>query len=157
MPRLLATDAPARRARRTVDEGLTRRLPPARLACSRSDLLIRARASWRVPASGGHGTSVIEEFVDGPLVVGVSSVFERGDPPVRSDQKICWQPEATSGGLDRSERAALRAVISERGGLTGDRRAQSARAQQRARSALHAEPPIQHPFRVGDQRERQLG
>jgi hypothetical protein len=73
---------------------------------------------------------VIEEFVDGPLVVGVPSVFERGDPPVRSDQKICWKPKAASGGLDRSERTELRAVVSERGGLTGDRRAQSARAQQ---------------------------
>ena len=73
-------------------------------------------------------TGVIEEFVDGPLVVGVPSVSECGDPPVRSDQEICWQPEATSGGHDRSERAALRAVVCERGGLTGDRRAESARA-----------------------------
>jgi hypothetical protein len=30
-------------------------------------------------------TGVIEELVDGPLVVGVPAVFERGDPPVRSD------------------------------------------------------------------------
>jgi hypothetical protein len=75
---------------------------------------------------------VIEEFVDGPLVVGVPSVFERGDPPVRSDQKLCWQPKAASGGLDRSERAALGAVVSECGGLTGDRRAQRARAKRRS-------------------------
>jgi hypothetical protein len=32
---------------------------------------------------------VVEEFVDGPLVVGVPPVFERGDPPLRSDQEIC--------------------------------------------------------------------
>jgi len=48
---------------------------------------------------------VIEEFVDRPLVVGVLSVLERGDPPVGSDQAIRRQPEATAGGLDRSERA----------------------------------------------------
>jgi hypothetical protein len=35
--------------------------------------------------------------------------------------------------------------------------ARSARAQQRARPALGAEPPVQLPFRVGDQRERQVG
>jgi hypothetical protein len=35
--------------------------------------------------------------------------------------------------------------------------ARSARAQQRARSALDAEPPVQLPFGVGDQRERQIG
>jgi hypothetical protein len=105
----------------------------------------------------GTGRPWSRSSFDGPLVVGVPSVFERGDPPVRSDQEFCWQPKAASGGLDRFERAALGAVVSESRGLTGDRRAQSAQAQQRARPALHAEPPIQHSFRVGDQRERQLG
>lgn len=75
-------------------------------------------------------------------------------PP--GDQEICWQPKAASGRLDRSERAALRAVVCQCGGLADERRAQSARAQHRARPALHAEP-LQHSFRVGDQRERQLG
>jgi hypothetical protein len=86
----------------------------------------------------------------------VLSVLERSDPPVGSDQEIRRQPEATSGGLDRSERAALRAAVPERGGLPAIA-ARSARAQQRARSALDAEPPVQLPFRVGDQRERQFG
>src|SRR5579864_6375163 len=89
--------------------------------------------------NGPNGAGMIEDLVDGPLVVGVPTVFERGDPSVRSDQEICRQSEATSGGLDRSEHAALRAVAAERGCLTGDRRTQGARAQQRARSALHAE------------------
>ena len=100
---------------------------------------------------------VVEEFVDRPLVVRVQSVLERSDAPVGSDQEIRRQAEATSGGLDRSERAALRAAVPERGGLARDRRAQRARAQQRARSALDAEPPVQLTFRVGDQRERQFG
>src|SRR5436190_1608159 len=90
---------------------------------------------------------VVEEFVDRPLVVRVLSVLESSDPPVGSDQEIRRQPEATSGGLDRSERAALRTAVPERGGLTGDRRAQRARAQQRARSALDAEPPVQRRCR----------
>jgi len=99
---------------------------------------------------------VAEEFVDRPLVVRVLSVLDRGDPPVGSDQEIRRQPEWTSSGLDRSERAH-RAAPRKRGGLTGDRRSQRPRAQQRARSALDAEPPVQLPFRVGDQRERQFG
>ena len=82
------------------------------------------------------------------------SVLERGDPPVGSDQEIRREPEATAGGLDRSERAAHRALVPERGGLARDRRAQRAHAHQRARSALHAEPPVQLSFGVGDQRER---
>src|SRR5438270_5348859 len=101
--------------------------------------------------------NVLEEFVNGPLVVGMLSVSERGDPPVRRDQEIRWQPKATSGGLDRSEHAACCAALSDGGGLTGHRRAQSAPAEQRARSALHAELPIQRSFWVGDQRERHLG
>jgi hypothetical protein len=113
--------------------------------------------SGRVRASGGHGTGVIEEFVDGPLVVGVPSVFERDDPPVGRDQKIRWQPKTTTSGLDRSEHASLRAVVSERGRQAGHRRALSARVKHRARPALHPEPPIQRSFRIGDQQERQLG
>jgi ABC-type cobalamin/Fe3+-siderophores transport system ATPase subunit len=99
----------------------------------------------------------VEEFVDRPLVVRVLSVLERSDPPVGSDQEIRRKPEAASGGLDRSERAALGAAVPEHAGLTGHRRAQSTRAQQRAQSALDAEPPVQLPFRIGDQRERQVG
>jgi len=87
----------------------------------------------------------------------VPSVFDPGDAAVGSDQEICRQAEAASGGLDRSDRAALHAALAQRGGLTGDRRAQRARSQQRARSALDAELPVQLPFRVGDQRERQVG
>jgi hypothetical protein len=68
---------------------------------------------------------MIEEFVDGPLVVGVPSVFKRGDPPVSSDQEICWQPKAAAGGPDRSKCAALGAVVCEPGGLAGDRRARA--------------------------------
>ena len=100
---------------------------------------------------------VVEEFVDRPLVIRVQSVLERSDAPVGSDQEIRRQPEETSCGPDRSEPAAHRAALPERGGLTRDRRAQRARAQQRARSVLDAEPPVQLLFRVGDQREWQLG
>src|SRR6266566_7005744 len=76
-----------------------------------------AISAWLSPSSRRHRMGVAEEFVDRPLVVCVLSVLDRGDPPVGSDQEICRQPEATSGGLDRSERAALRAAVPERGGL----------------------------------------
>src|SRR5205814_7575921 len=49
-----------------------------------------------------------------------------------------------------------RAASRERGGLTGDRCAQRAPAQQRSRSVLDAESLVKLPFRVGDERERQL-
>ena len=61
-------------------------------------VLIRARLP-RARGSRGHGMGVVEEFVDRPLVVGVLSVLERSDPPVRGDQEIRRQPEAASGGL----------------------------------------------------------
>jgi hypothetical protein len=124
---------------------------------SHSVRFMRGSALDPGPASRGHGMGVVEEFVDRPLVVGVLSVLECSDPPVGSDQEIRRQPEAASGGLDRSERAALGAAVAERGGLAGDRRAQRARAQQRARPAFDPEPPVQLPLRVGDQRERQVG
>ena len=99
---------------------------------------------------------MFEEFVDCPLVVRVLSVLERSEPSVGSDQEIGRQAEGASGGLDRSE-GAHRAAFRERGGLAGDRRAQRTPAQQRSRAALDAESLVQLPFRVGDERERQLG
>src|SRR5204863_7009348 len=101
--------------------------------------------------------SVLEEFVDGPLVVSVLSVLDRGDATVGSDQEIRRQPKATSGGLDWSKHPALRGAAPDCSDLTGHRRAQRAPAQERSCSTLDAEPLVQLPFRVGDQRERQLG
>src|SRR5205823_8500904 len=99
---------------------------------------------------------VFEEFVDCPLVVRVLSVLERSEPSVGSDQEIGRQAEGASGGPDRSE-GAHRAASRERGGLAGDRRAQRTPTQHRIWSALDAESLVQMPFRVGDERERQLG
>src|SRR5881227_1000214 len=90
------------------------------------------------------------------MVVRVLSVLDRSERKVGSDQEIGRQAEGTSGGLHRSE-GAHRAASRERGGLTGDRRAQRTPTQQRTRSALDAESLVQMPFRVGDERERQLG
>src|SRR5947209_12163884 len=85
------------------------------------------------------GRSVVEEFVNCPLVVGVLSIVECSYPPVGSDQDIRRQSEATAGGADRSQRGALGAVLPERGSLTGDRRAEGGRAQQRAQSTPDTE------------------
>src|SRR5437764_10277010 len=107
-------------------------------------------------ASRRDELGVFEEFVDCPLVVRILSVLERSEPSVGSDQDIGRQAEGASGGLDRSE-GAHRAASRERGGLTSDRRAQRTPTQQRTRSALDAESLVLMPFRVGDERERQLG
>ncbi len=100
---------------------------------------------------------MVDEFVDRPLIVGVQSVFRCRQPPVRSDQKIRRQPEATSGGLDRSERAALRAAAPECRGQTGGGGSQCRGVEKRLQSAVDAEAPIQLPVRVGNQREGQAG
>src|SRR5436305_4237544 len=99
---------------------------------------------------------MFEELVDCPLVVRVLPVLDCSEPTVGSDQEFGRQAEGTSGGLHRSE-GAHRAASRERGGLTGDRRAQRTPTQQRTPSALDAESLVQMPFRVGDERERQLG
>src|SRR5207302_6381925 len=72
--------------------------------------LIRTRLTPRARVTAA-GMGVLEELVDGPLVVGVLSVFDRSDSPVGSDQEICRQPEATAGGFDRSEDAARRTAL----------------------------------------------